>query len=278
MKLAISSIAWTPDRNADVAALLQSRGIHGVELAPTQAFPQPLHATDADIERCRAFWESRGLQIVALQSLLFGRPDLELFGEPAIRQQAHDYLAVLIRMAGRLGAGAMVFGSPKNRRRDSLPLDAAREIAVPFFRSLGKIASENGTWFCIEPNPVEYGCDFVTTAEEGLALVREVHQPGFGLHLDAAGMTLSNDSASDVMCSAGTWWRHFHVSEPQLAPVTAASAISRHEEFAAAMTAARYDGWISIEMKTLPADSCLSGISAALDYCRQQYDTSLIGV
>jgi D-psicose/D-tagatose/L-ribulose 3-epimerase len=171
-------------------------------------------------------------------------------------------------LSGRLGVEAMVFGSPKNRRRDSLPFEAACDIAVPFFRSLGKIADDCGTWLCIEPNPTDYGCDFITTAAEGQALVTAVDQPGFGLHLDAAGMTLSNDS-SDVIVNAGAWLRHFHISEPHLAPLAPKTAVSRHADFAHALARARYPGWTSIEMKR--TESYRADITAALDYGSSYY-------
>lgn len=271
MNLSISSIAWTPDLMGDVAALLQACGMGGVELAPTQVFPNPVDVTRAEIDRCRRFWEDRGIRIVALQALLFGRPNLQIFSDAATREKTFGYLAAIIRLGGALGAESLVFGSPKNRRLGTGGAAAAWDIAVPFFRRLGEVAADHHIWFCIEPNPVAYGCDFVTTAAEGLALVREVNQPGFGLHLDAAGMTLSDDPALEIMLAAGAWWRHFHVSEPNLVPLADESSSSRHYEFAAAIEAAEYRRWLSIEMKTLPRETGLSGIVTALDFCQRRY-------
>ena len=65
MKLAVSSIAWEPEEDESVAETLMELGVEGVEVAPTKIWPQPLRATDREIEAYRNFWESRGIRIVA---------------------------------------------------------------------------------------------------------------------------------------------------------------------------------------------------------------------
>lgn len=271
MPLAVSNIAWPAELEEQAASLLMAAGIAGVEVAPTKVWPQPLSATWAEVARYRQFWEGRGLRIVALQSLLFGQNHLQLFADAPLREATHDCLAGMIRLASWLGADVLVFGSPKNRLVGGGSLQAAHDTAVSFFRRLGQVAHDHGVWFCIEPNPIEYGCDFVTTAADGLALVQEVNQPGFGLHLDAAGMTLAGDNAQEIMRTAGDWWRHFHVSEPYLQPVGAGGC--NHQAFSAAIDHAKYEGWLSIEMKALdpPQADPLAHVDAAVALCQSSY-------
>lgn len=276
MKLAISNIAWNAPLEPRVADHLQALGVTGIEIAPSKVHPRPLEATDADLARYRDFWESRGISIVAMQALLFGTNDLHLFRDDASRKAMRDYLAGICRFAGQVGAPALVFGSPKNRLKGELTLSQAHDIAIPFFREIAAIADREGTWMCIEHNPPEYGADFVTTSSDALALVTAVAQPGFGLHLDTGGLTLAHET-SDTLARAGTWWRHFHISEPNLAPIgdpTApeASAIDeRHARYGKALKQSGYSGWISLEMKTLPDDSCLDRLTQAITFARQHY-------
>src|SRR5438552_1722928 len=96
-----------------------------------------------------------------------------------------EYLSKISWLGGQLGAGPLVFGSPKNRIRGDLTFDEALKIAVPFFRSAAGNAQKNGTILCLEPNPPEYGCDFVTNTREALSVVEQVAHPGFRLHLDS---------------------------------------------------------------------------------------------
>jgi sugar phosphate isomerase/epimerase len=269
MRLAISNIAWPGGADAEVLPLLQEHQAGGVELALTKVWPEPLAVSARDFAAYRAWWESRGLRIVALQALLFGKPDLVLFGSPSAREAMSDYLAEIIHRAAWLGAHALVFGSPGNRKRGNLDAATALAIAVPFFRRLGEVAARHGVSLCIEPNPPAYGCDWMTTAGEAIELVDGVNSPGFGLHLDSAGMHLAGEGPAAVT-AAGMRTRHFHVSAPFLEGVPGGDV--PHADLACAVAASGYQGWVSIEMaenKLRP--SWQIGVRAALAHVRQVY-------
>jgi sugar phosphate isomerase/epimerase len=269
MRLAISNIAWPTGADAEALPLLKEHGVAGVELALTKIWPEPLAATAEELDKYRAWLESRGLSIVALQALLFGKPDLLLFGSPSAREAMHDYLVEIIRRAARLGAGALVFGSPGNRKHGNLDSAAAFAVAIPFFRRLGEVAAQHGVAVCIEPNPPAYGCDWITTVREAIELVDAVSSAGFGLHLDSAGMHLAGDGAAAVL-AAGSRVRHFHASAPFLEGVSSGDV--PHGEYAAALADQGHRGWVSIEMaepKLRP--TWQEGVRTALGFVRQTY-------
>jgi sugar phosphate isomerase/epimerase len=246
MNLAMSAIAWEPSEDEAAASILREHGFTGVELAPTKIFPRPDSATDADVAACRKAWSGRGLRIVAMQALLFGRPELTVFGTS--HEETLQYLSGVARLGGRLGAGALVFGSPRNRARGSLPAADAWRAAVQFFRALGSAAAKAGTCVCIEPNPPRYGADFITTSEEALRLVEEVASPGFGLHLDAACALLAGEDFPVRLRASAHVLRHVHLSEPDLAPVRAGGTLDL-PPIASALRDIGYSGWVSVEMK-----------------------------
>lgn len=267
MKLAISNIAWPASEDTQVAGLLRDMGVHGVEVAPTAVWPTPLGASEAQVSAYREFWERSGIRIVALQALLFGRPDLTIFEREDKRRETLAHLAGMIRLAARLGATVLVFGSPKNRKvggRDSLE---AGKIALSFFRDLGRVAVDSGVVFCIEPNPPEYGCDYLTTAGATRELVASIDSPGLGIHLDAGGMTLGREPLSAVEDSL-PWLRHFHISEPHLEQIGAGD--TEHGAFAQTLATHGYQGWASIEMRQ-PASEPLPLVAAALKYSIDRY-------
>jgi sugar phosphate isomerase/epimerase len=249
MKVAISNIAWPADQDHVVADLLGRCAVCGLEIAPTKIWPSPLEATDFQIDSYRRFWEERGIQIVAAQALLFNRPDLSLFESREARQRTLDYLRGIVRLCARLGARALVFGSPKNRRLGDRDRAASWQEAIAFFGGLGEIAKAEGTTIGMEANPTEYGADFVTTAGEAVDLVEAVNHPGFRLHLDTACMTLAGDNPDTIIPAAASVLTHFHVSEPHLAPVGEGSV--DHRRFAAQLGAIGYSKWASVEMKEL---------------------------
>ncbi|MGI9176960.1 MAG: sugar phosphate isomerase/epimerase family protein [Pirellulales bacterium] len=251
MRLAVSNIAWPPEADAAAARLLADHGVAGVEIAPARVCERPWAAPPERVVAYRRFWEERGLPIVAMQALLFGRPELVLFADAAARHSLRDHLLAIIDLASGLGAERLVFGSPKNRLRAGLGRMQAEAIAIPFFRDLGRRAADRGVWLCIEPNPVEYGCDFLVDSRETIRFVERVGEAGLGVHLDAGGMRLAGESPVDVVGRAGHRWRHFHASEPHLAAVGEGGV--DHVAMAAALREVGYDGFVSVEMVQGPA-------------------------
>lgn len=262
MKLAISNIAWPREHDPRAADLLVEHGFRGVEIAPTRVWDRPLEAREDDAREHRRFWNERGIEVVALQALLFGRPGLTLFGAESARAVTLEHLRGLMRLAEWLGARVLVFGAPRNRQLSGRSPDEARAIAVDFFRSAGESALEHGVVLAIEPNPPQYGCDFVTTSSEGLSLVREVASPGFGLHLDAAAMTMGGEDPDRAIREAAGGIAHFHASEPFLGGVGRGGV--NHRTCACALREIDYPHWVSIEMRD-PGTALVEALIYALE-------------
>jgi D-psicose/D-tagatose/L-ribulose 3-epimerase len=266
--LAISNIAWEPVDDGAVAAVLRDGGFGGVEIAPTTRWARPLEVSSGELADYRDWWRAQGLNIVALQALLFGRGDLQLFGTEAQRTDMLDYLEGIAALGGALGARALVFGSPKNRQRGALPNDEAMNVAVDFFRRAGTTMEAHGVRLCIEPNPPEYGCDFITTTADAVALVERVDHPGIALQGDLGAITIAGDPTGPVIRGAARLIAHFHASEPQL--VETGTGGSDHAAAARALADAGYEGSISIEMKKAPG-ARVDAIARAVRLVRAAY-------
>ena len=117
MKLAVSNIAWDTGADDAAASLLSREGVGGIELAPTKWRADAFAAPAQDVAALRKEWEDRGLPIVAMQSLLFGRPELQLLAVERKRAALFDHLRTVADFAAGVGARCLVFGSPKNRVR-----------------------------------------------------------------------------------------------------------------------------------------------------------------
>jgi sugar phosphate isomerase/epimerase len=267
VRLAASNIAWDPSENDAVAAMLRHRGFTGVEIAPGKRWDSPIDASRKEIAAYRAEWEKRGLRIVAMQALLFGRADLQLFGSATVRRALREYLTALVEMAEGLGAGALVFGSPKNRKRGKIPLDEATAIAVEFFRELGAIAASKNTVICIEPNPPAYDCDFINTTAEAVDLCEKIGSRGIKVNGDAGAIAMNGDDPAASITSALPWIGHFHASEPGLAETTDGPT-----QVASARTLQHcgYGGWVSIEMRA-PEKARVEALSRAADKVSRLY-------
>lgn len=273
MKLAISNIAWQPEDDSRIAESMLEYGFTGVEIAPTKLWKNPLEAEPSSVDSYRAFWNERGITIPSMQALLFGRPDLRIFDDKATRSATLAYLSGIIELGARLGARVLVFGSPKNRSIGNLDRKQAFDIAAEFFGAVGRVAAQHDSIFCIEPNPVAYGCDFVTTSEEGLELVHSVAHPGFGLHLDTAGMTMSKEKIGTALQNAFDDLCHFHISEPDLVPIGTDGV--DHKLFSKVLSDLGYEHWYSVEMRSAEErQESVDGVRLALAEVCKSYKQS----
>ena len=269
MKISISNIAWQNPEEEGIADLMQTLGIRGVEVAPTKIWSSPLTASNGEIAEYKKFWNARGIEIVSLQALLYGRSNLKIFESAENRKETRDYLTGIIQLGEKLGVRVLVFGSPKNRRVENLKPKEAERIARDFFFEMGEIAKKHNVTLCIEPNPILYSCNFVNTSTQGLELVKAVGHEGFGLHLDAAGMTLSEEEIEPAIAKCVDRICHFHISEPYLA--TVGTGIVEHRRFAKALKQGNYQGWTSVEMKAQDADSNYINVETALKTALKYY-------
>lgn len=270
MNLAVSSIAWLPEEETQVAEKLRDLGVRNVELAPTKIWDDPTKATVDEAQKVVAWWKEYGIEVVAFQSMLFARPDLKLFENEQNRAECLRYLKDFIVLAGRMGAKKMVFGSPKNRQRGDMSFEDAFAIAKDFFAEIAVTAAENNVVFCIEPNAPQYNCDFVTNAKEGAELVRAVNHPGFGLHLDAACMALAGDNLGLSIRESKDILEHFHISSPMLEQVEERNDVN-HVAAAQALRDVNYDKLISIEMRPGDAGTNVERLEKAVKFVQSTY-------
>ncbi|MCB0359361.1 MAG: TIM barrel protein, partial [Bdellovibrionales bacterium] len=151
-RVAISNLAWDLDEDPEIRQALHSLGVRGVEIAPSKIWEHPLAVSPDEVKQYREYWAEADIAIVSLQSLCFGRPDLQLFESETQRSALLDHLVGMCELAVALGAEHLVYGSPKQRVRGDLRLADAESIAVDFFASLGERAESLGVIVCFEPN------------------------------------------------------------------------------------------------------------------------------
>lgn len=269
MKIAISNIAWNPEENDEVAEILNHHQVKAIEVAPTKIWANPANATREEIDKQKNYWNNKAIQIVAAQSILFGHPEMEIFKDFETRQLTFDYIVKMLKLVAGLGAKAVVFGSPKNRKVAGLDPTQALEIAVAFFGQIAEAAQKYGISFCLEPNPPLYGADFILNTKEALALIQKINHPYFRLNLDTGIMTINQEDYFEALKASLPYLGHFHISEPQLALVGNGGV--EHAQVAAALKELGYNGWVSVEMRDGLKSPNTKAVEKALAFVTKTY-------
>ena len=245
MRLAISNIAWAGGDFWQYAALAKRLGCDGVELAASLIWPEPVSSTKAERFEFQNRIIDLGLNLVGLHALLFTRPDLRVFGSGAELRNTIDYLKSSCELCRDLGGKTLAFGSPKNRRRGVMPRAEAFRRGADFFRQVCEAAAGYDVLLLIEPLGSE--TDFVRSSTEALDLIEGVAHPNFQLLLDAKALVDVGEDPAVVFRRCGDYVRHFHASEPNLAPPGSAGV--NHALIARELNRVHYRGYVSIEMR-----------------------------
>lgn len=267
MQLSISNIAWTPEERIASYDAMCDLGVTGLEIAPGLFFYQaddPFLPSMDVAEAALSEIRDRGLELVSMQSLLFGVTDAGLFQEPEQRENLEMGMNRAIALAGRFGIPNLVFGSPGQRRvPEGLSMKQALDQAAEVFHNFAVAAQSAGTKIAIEANPYAYGTNFLNTLDEALNFVELVNHPAIVPILDLGAMHMNGDFSTTPARIPALLPRlnHVHVSEPNLAPAPCDTAAL--VPVLEALQRAAYDKSVSIEMKR-PTNG-VAGVRAALE-------------
>ena len=267
MKLAVSNIAWPMEIEEEALSVMRAEGISGLEAAPTRWWPDwkgfSLEAGNAFRERYAAL----GFTIPSLQAILFAKPDYKLFGDEFQRDGLLNHLRMCADLASALGARSLVFGAPKNRELNGIPEETAFAMAHELFAAVAPYFAARSVCLCLEANPPQYGCQFMTNSLDAGRLVRAVDSPGFGLHLDTACMHLAQENIPEAIQRNFDILHHFHASEPFL--VSFEAPVIDHESAAKVLRNLGYRGWVSLEMRE--TNPPVGGVTRAVKFLADTY-------
>lgn len=264
MSLSISNIAWNPNLDDSIAELLNKHDVHCIDIAPGKYFNNLMEVETSEILSVKHFWDMRRISIIGMQSLFYGTKGFNVFGETYADMLS--YLGIICKTASILGARFLTFGSPKNRDRSRLSDSETLDRALSFFYKAGKIAQNHNVVLCLEPNPKEYGANFLTTTNETYNFIKMLNHPNIKLQLDVGALILNDETIKDIDMSSDMIG-HIHISEPQLRPVGTNQA--EHSLFS--LTIKKLESNKTIEMLTTDAGNPLEVIEKSLIFAKRLY-------
>jgi D-psicose/D-tagatose/L-ribulose 3-epimerase len=210
MKIGVNTFVWTsPFTTGDFGLIpkIKSMGFDIIEIAVEDA-------SLIDVPLLRKAVEDEGLSITICGA--FGPTRDVSSDDPAIRQNGAAYIAECLRLTEAVGSS--LFAGPLysavGKTRMVSPDQKARERAwcVENLRELGKIAGDAGVTIGIEPLN-RFETDMINLVEQAIALIHEVGQPAYKVHIDTFHANIEEKSIPDAIRMAGDLLGHFHACE-----------------------------------------------------------------
>jgi sugar phosphate isomerase/epimerase len=229
--------------------LIKESGLDFVEPGLAKAAAMPEGEFEAAAEALR----EAGVPVLSANWFL--PPSLKVVGPDENEEDSRAFLELALGRAARLGARAVVFGSPGSR---SIPAGwselQAREQMVRFCRLAADVIREKRWDLRIAVEHVNHTeTNFLNTFAEALAIVREIDRSEIGLAADFYHFAMEGESprvmreAADLVCAvqlANPAGRCFPKPEVEIPGITA---------FFEELVGIAYRGGISVEA-TVTAD------------------------
>jgi D-psicose/D-tagatose/L-ribulose 3-epimerase len=210
MKIGVNTWVWTSPfgtRDFGLVPKIKSMGFDIIEVAAEDP-----SLIDAALLRKTA--EEHGLSITICGA--FGPSRDVSSDDPAIRQNGADYIVECIRLAQAVGsnlvAGPVYAAVGKTRLVSADQKARERAWCVDNLREVGKVASDAGVTIGIEPLN-RFETDMINLVEQAIALIREVGQPAYKVHIDTFHANIEEKSIPEAIRMAGGLLGHFHACE-----------------------------------------------------------------
>ncbi len=235
--------------------LLVSEGFQGVEIAPFTLFKT---FSPPDIERgirtLRTALSQSGLSFVGFHWLFLKPEGLRLLSENSKeRQKAWDHLKLLIEVAGECGGGVLVLGSPAQRAAGTTPKKSANEYFREGLAKAAEQAQRNKSVILLEALP-STTTDMVNTLKEVSDWVRMINQPGLSGMFDFHNTEDETEPWNVLVSKYFPILRHVHFNSRDGSwPLPEREG--QDSEYRSAFRVLKehnYDGWISLEIFTIP--------------------------
>ena len=177
------------------------------------------------------------------------------------------FLEHLSTVCRDLGGKTLIYGG--GRKRGEVSLDLAYAQAHAFFSELCKRIEDHGTCFCFEPlGPND--TDFINSALESLAIVKDISHPALRVQLDAKALYENNEAVPEVFKATSDELVHFHANEPGLNSLGHSGAID-HQFLGQMLRDINYDGYVSIEQRMLNGENPLAGVKVSIAVLKENY-------
>ena len=170
-------------------------------------------------------------------------------------------------IANKLEVKNLVFGSPKNRliRENTI---VSENYKIQVFKEISNLAKDNDCIICFEPNPSEYGCNFITRTQDAIDFIKKINSSSFKLNLDISTIIMNNEDLEDILKKNLSFIQHLHISSPYIRGILDLD----NQNISKLLRKYKYEKIITMECLFLEDDEDLSTFSKNIDCFLKNYE------
>ena len=207
------------------------------EISPARRKEMVSAMKDADIECVGLHW----LLAPPPKGLHFTTPDV------AVRRKTIAYFDQLIDFCGDLGGSAMIFGSPKQRNAQGIPVEEARKYFAEGLAKVADHAQQRGIKILVEPLGHRV-TDVVNTLAEALEVAQQVDNPVVDIMFDFNNTVDETEPFDVLLRKYSKHIHHVHVQEQGGKHLGTGNAVNDYVKAFQVLKDLRYDEWVSLEV------------------------------
>jgi len=226
-------------------------GFQGIEIAPFTLCEDVQQIDSVRIREIRQILRQTDLQFAGFHWLLVSPPGLHITTpDAAVRERSWNYLKRLLDLAGELGGGDLVLGSPQQRHVTGIPLEQGRAYLREGLANIAPYAVARNSTVLLEALPARH-TNLINTLAEVKTMLTDINHPG------VQGMFDFNNCGDeslpwDVLIE--TYFdmiRRVHLSENGDYP---GSGTADFRPAFQKLLHNGYTGWVSLEIFHIPED------------------------
>ena len=203
--------------------------------------------SEEDFDQAARGIEASQTQVVSCNWFL--PPELKVTGPEVSDQASQDFLDLALPRAARLGAKAIVFGSPASRSvPDGFSHEEARDQMKAFCTRVADSIAAKQLDIRLAIEHVNYTeTNFVRTLADAIHLAREIERPEIGVAIDFYHLEMEKESLEVILDAEGLACAVQLADPSNRSFPQEGSEIPRLEDFFSKLRAINYDAGVSVE-------------------------------
>lgn len=241
----MAELSW-----AEQCRIIGNAGYQGVEIAAFTLVKEGVQEiSPAKRKEMVSTMKRAGIECVGLHWLLAPPPKGLHFTTPdaAVRRKTMAYFNELIDFCGDLGGEVMIFGSPKQRNTQGIPVKEAKKYFADGLAEVADHAQQRGVKILLEPLG-HRNTDVVNTLAEALDVAQQVDHPAVDIMFDFNNTVDETEPYDVLLRKYYPYIHHVHVQEQGGKHLGTGNAVNDYVKAFQVLKDLGFSEWVSLEV------------------------------